>query len=103
MDPIWINAAILPWITVAMIPIAIRDRKTGEYLGFINPNTVFYFFTLLILQLVFMTGKFGMGLEAIVRAVAISILPFPLAYTYVVYTHKQLFGEPFVRNKKKGD
>mgnify|MGYP000627311796 CR=1 FL=1 len=102
MDHIWFNAMVLPLFTVALIPTAIRNRKTGEYLGFLNINILVYILTLIILQSFFMINEFGFGIEAAVRAIAITVLPFPLGYAYVALTHKQQYGEPFDRNKKKG-
>lgn len=103
MDPIWINAVMLPLFSVALIPTAIRNKETGQYLGFLNSNILTYAIFLLLVQLFFMIYKFGFGMEALIRGIGIAILPFPLGYAYVILTHKELFGKSFERPNKKGD
>ena len=101
MDSITINAVVLPLCAVMLIPDAIRKRKTGEYLGFLNLNVLAYLLAILSMESFFLIDKFGFGFITVLRILGITAMPFIGAYAFVKYSHKQNYGEEFSRNNKK--
>ena len=100
MNWLLIYGAVIPLMATFFIPLAIRNPETGEYLGFKNHRIAFYFVLIVILVGDQIIEKFGYSLESFIRVSVASLLPFIGGYLFVIYSHKQLFGESFERNKK---
>ncbi|MDA1372957.1 MAG: hypothetical protein O2971_19695 [Proteobacteria bacterium] len=92
MNPIYLNAAVLPLFATWFIPEAIRNRKTGEYLGFRNRTVAMHFILILCMESFFLIEKYGLNLDAGFRVLSISAMPFLGALVFVKYTQKELYG-----------
>jgi len=102
MDIVTINALILPWFAVFFVPRAIRDDKTGEYLGYLNRAVAVQFTVLLVLQCILVLSEFGFNILAIARIFFNTCLPFILALVWLAATQKRMFGTKFSMKTKKG-
>lgn len=101
MNPIYLNAAVLPLMATIFIPDAIRDRKSGQYLGLLNRNLLFYFIAIFCVECVLMFAEFGLNLTSIVRATGITFFPFVGAYIFAKYSHKENYGVKWRSDDKK--
>ncbi len=102
MDSIAFNAVVLPIFAIMLIPNAIRNRKSGVYLGYLNVYVLVYLAIIFALESFFLIDKFGFGFITLLRIVGITAIPFIGAYVFVKYSHKQNYGVEFNRNNKKG-
>lgn len=102
MDYTFLNALIISLYTIVLVPTAIRDRRTGRYLGILNVNILAYVVTLFAIESYILVNKFGFEFHALFRTIGSTALPFAGGYLYVVLTQKQLYGEEFRRGNKKG-
>lgn len=102
MNPMFLNAALLPLIATLVIPEVLRDRKTGEFRGFGSPAFLFVVIVLLALESYFLIGKFGFSGITMLRAFAITALPVAGGILFMVYSHKENFGRAFRFSKREG-
>ena len=101
MNPSFINAAILPFLAIVFIADAIRDRKSGKYLGYFNRNVYMLAFMVVCLETYLFINKFGLSFITIGRIASVSALPFIGAYFFVKFTHKENYGTEFNPKTKK--
>ncbi len=83
------------------IPVAIRDSKTGGYLGFRNRAVLFHVIFLTALESLLLIPQLGMSFFTVVRVGFCIALPFGLALLYVNMTQKQMFGTKFSMKGKE--
>ncbi len=102
MNSIAFNAAVLPIFAIMLIPNAIRNRKSGVYLGYLNINVFVYLVIIFALETFFLIDKFGFGIITLLRIVGITAMPFIGAYVFVKYSHKENYGVEFNRKKRNG-
>ena len=84
---------------VWIIPNAIRDEKTGRYLGLLNRKVALCAVFLVWVQSIVILEKFDPGLEALLRILFTVSLPFLGALVFVKYTHKMTYGQKIMFTK----
>jgi hypothetical protein len=99
MNYIYLNATILPLLAMMFISDAIRDKKTGAYLGFRNIKVAIYLVGVLIVESYFFTSDFGISLTTLGRIIMVTLMPFIGAFIFVKYSHKERYGVEFSRKK----
>ena len=92
MEFYYLNAAILPLLATVFIPDAIRDSKTGKYLGLFNRSMAIYFMAILAMQLFISLQYREFGWRALEITVSTTLLVFIGAMIFVKYTNKKRYG-----------
>lgn len=95
MDIHIINAIILPLFITWFIPNAIRNPKTGKYIGLLKGPGLLQLVLLSGLESILLLNEFGLELLTIARIVFCVFLSALLAFVYVVVTQKKRFGNEF--------
>jgi len=102
MNPLILNAAVLPLFATIFYPDAFRDRNTGEFFGFFNLKAIIYFVSIFAVELVLVSDEFGLNLTTLLRVTLISLLPFLGGVAFTFYSHKRNFGVSLDVSRKKG-
>lgn len=92
---------MLPWFAIVFIPNAIRDKKSGCYLGFKNRNTVVIALTLFVIQCILVIAEFEFSALSLARILFNTGLPFVLAIVWLALTQKRMYGNEFSMRIKK--
>ena len=92
MDISTFNAIVLPLFATWFIPVAIRDKTTGTFLGFQNKQFYLLLIILVCIETVILVDFYGLSREAFWRIITYVSMPIVGALVFVKYTQKQLFG-----------
>lgn len=101
MDIVTINAILLPWFAIVFIPSAIRDKQTGNYLGYKNTNVLVLALTLISIQSILVLAEFGFSELSVARILFNTALPFVLALVWLALTQRKLYGNKFSMKIRK--
>lgn len=88
MDIHAFNAILLPLLATWTLPSIVRNKETGQYLGFFNVKLVAMFIGILLMEIVLLIDHLGYDNLTLLRAFVIAILPFLGAYVFVKYEKK---------------
>jgi len=102
MDSMTFNAVVLPLYATLILPNLIRNRKSGEYIGFSNIKVGLHLVFLVVLESYMFIFNHGFGFTTVLRIFGITALPIIGAFVFVKYSHKSMYGGEFSRNKNKG-
>ena len=92
MDITYINAVVLPLFATWFLPVSIRDRKTGKYLGIVNKRVAGLVLLLLCIETVLVVQQHGVSSYSMNSIALYVAMPIVGAFVFVKYTHKELFG-----------
>lgn len=89
------NAIFLALLATWIIPLAIRDKETGRYIGYANRKTLVYFILVIVTESLILSELYGLEIQTILKICINSALPFVAAYFFVKYSQKRLYGNEF--------
>ena len=101
MNPLFLNAAILPLFATIFFPDAFRNRQTGEFLGFLNLEASVYLVVIFVVEMILVSDEFGFSFTTSLRGLFITLLPFVGGIAFTFYSHKYNYGIELDISKRK--
>ena len=94
MNPIFLNAAIFPVLATLFIPLALRDRETGEFRGFLQWRLLALLLLVVALEIyrLFFLEARVVNLHAIGIIIFDVVLVFSAGIIFTKISHKELYG-----------
>ena len=71
-----INGVLVPFMTIFLIPRALREPETGKYIGFNIPRLLHYALIMACMHMLTLFPRFGASFEMIYRLAFVTAFPF---------------------------
>ena len=78
-----INGVLAPFMTLFLIPRALREPETGRYIGFNNPRLLHYALIMACMHMLILFPRVGASFEMIYRLAFVTAFPFIVSLVLV--------------------
>ena len=81
-----INGVIVAALAIIVIPRYLREKHTGRYIGFCDGALIYIYLGWAVFSGVIIVSRFGTTIEALLRILVTSLVPFIAALAWVRLT-----------------